>query len=127
MYAVKKATSLRLVEISLTSRSDTDNNALAPTLMTGFEGSTHNTDPITDPINSISTCHWASVERLRIRWYQGSVSVTPSRSDTDNNALAPTLMTGFEGSTHNTDISGTVKGVIASTIRIKLVKLSWLM
>jgi hypothetical protein len=25
-------------------------------------------------------------------------------------------MTGFEGSTHNTDISGTVKGVIASTI-----------
>lgn len=37
-------------------------------------------------------------------------------SDTDNDTLTPSLMTGLEGGTHHTNITGTVKGIVTTAI-----------
>jgi hypothetical protein len=40
-----------------------------------------------------------------------------SSSNTDNDALTPSLMTSFQSSPHNANVAGTIKGVIAATVR----------
>lgn len=39
-----------------------------------------------------------------------------SSSNTDDDTLAPTLVAGFQGGAHNTDVTGAVEGVVATTI-----------
>ena len=39
-----------------------------------------------------------------------------SSSNTDDDGLTPTLVAGLEGSTHNTDVTSAVEGVVATTV-----------
>src|SRR6478735_3908779 len=45
-----------------------------------------------------------------------SGNLLTSGSNTDDNALTPTLVTSLEGSTHDTNVASAVEGVVTTTI-----------
>lgn len=70
--------------------------------------------------------NWNAAKGIRIKFEEGrnirgvptpSGNLLASSCNTNDNALAPTLVASLEGSTHNTNVTGTVKGVVAATIR----------
>lgn len=69
--------------------------------------------------------NWNAAKGISIKFEEGRIirgvptpsgNLLASSGNTNDNALAPTLVASLEGSTHNTNVTSAVKGVVAATI-----------